>query len=129
VKLTFDSERNALWLTLDGDVRAGLPDADLNAIIDVSTSGRIAGIELDLQSESAAADQLREWLADPVARQWTSISPDGSAYIQLSQGVTEDVRSSALVVSARRAEDGAISALGIPRRGTGFEISYPSGNQ
>jgi hypothetical protein len=127
--LTFDRERNMLWVSLRADAGDDLPGQPRDALVDVSTQGRIVGVELDLGDVATASAVLQEWLADPLAGAWTSIDRDGSAYVQLSASDVDAVRSARVSVVPRYTRSGMLAAFGIPRRGTGYEITYPSGNR
>lgn len=101
----------------------------MNGLLDVASNGRLMGVELhDVNFDLARG--LRAWLSDPIAGEFTQFDADGSAYIELSEGARDDdVRSSAVLVSAELDHDGALAALVIPRRGHGYEVSFPSGNR
>lgn len=76
-----------------------------DAMIDVGEGGRLLSIEI----VPLAGDE-------PVV---IDIDPPAGA---LS-------RTASVTVTIERDEDGALAAVVLPRRGAGYEITYPSGNQ
>jgi hypothetical protein len=128
--LDYDSATNTLRLTLDQPTPNAIARTiTLDGTIDVSAQGRLVGVEFRLPDTLALDLTLRPWLADPVAGEFTTIDPDGSAYIQMTVGDDRDARSTALPLQADFDPNDHLLAIAIPRRGAGFEISYPSGNQ
>jgi hypothetical protein len=110
--LDYDSATNTLRLSLDQQGHQAVAGTlRLDGTIDVSTQGRLVGVEFRLPDARDIGRALQPWLDDPVAGEFTNVAPDGSAYIQMTIG------------------DDHLLALAIPRRGEGYEISYPSGNQ
>jgi uncharacterized protein YuzE len=130
MRLEYDDITNTLWLTLERESRAaGQMTSTASGVIDIATNGRLVGIEVRLSdNEQDTTTHVRRWLDDPAAAQFTSVNADGTAYIQLSNGGDALIRSTVLNVTTCFAGNGDLSALGIPRRGPGYEISYPSGN-
>ncbi len=69
--------------------------------------------------------------------QWRSAPSDlvafddggGSVYLALEPAVGARVRSSEATVDALLDASGEIVAFELPRRGAGYEITYPSGNR
>lgn len=130
MRLLHDSEHNALRLTLDD-----LPDVAgvdrLRGLVDVAAGGRLVGIELRTgEAESDLRQRLRRWLVDPVAGEYVTVDPDGTVYIELTTGdPDDDVRSTDVDLNVELDASGELLSIAIPRRGAGYEISYPSGNR
>lgn len=126
MELTYDGETNTLRLTptLWVDGVAPAHSATLDAILDIGEGGRLIGVEFP-----ADAAQLTHWQHDTAASPFVTHTDDGRAYIQITPGDAENVRSTSLQVIAESNVAGEILALAIPRRGDGYEITYPSGNQ
>lgn len=140
MQLTYQAETNSLRLTRDGSEPG--PDqyqtVDLDGYVDVGESGRLLGVEVLAGDLHDISRMLSPWLADPSAGHWITCDDD-SLYIMLS--VPDDSASEVAVAgmgqavtapATLRAElDGSrrLVALSIPRRGAGYEISYPSGNR
>ena len=96
-----DVSANTLRLLLgDGDVTMS---ARVPATIDIGTGGRLVGVEL----------------------------PSGYIDVMAPEDGTEHLTRSAAaeVVAGRAGEGGALVVVTVPRRGAGYEITYPSGNQ
>jgi hypothetical protein len=102
---------------------------EIQAVIDVMSGGRLAGIELRFTDTVVpAATLMRAWSSDPVTSPWVTIPDDDTAYIALSSDDDGPVRSTNVAVATEMVDDAIVSIL-IPRRGHGYEISYPSGNR
>lgn len=131
MRLTYDPENNSLRLVLDDETTPGYAMTRIQGIVDVAANGRLVGVELGASDGAPAARRrLRRWLDDPVAGEFTSVEPNGTAYIELTVGEPdEEVRSSTLDVLAESTADGELVAVVIPRHGPDYEISYPSGNR
>lgn len=133
MELTLLRSINALRLSSTSDVSAtgDVVKIDVPAVIDIASEGRLLGVELSfagLSLDPASAMQL--WL-----RRVTAPSPiliDGdTAYIELSS-FPEDgshVTRSVAIDAVVQVLDGFVVAVDVPRRGHGYEISYPSGNR
>ena len=102
--LEVDLATNTLRLLL-ADGMAELPAYETreHATIDIGAGGRLVGVEL----------------------------PDGYVDVMPAEPGTEHlIRSSGAEVDVEREQaSGAAVALTVPRRGEGYEITYPSGNQ
>jgi hypothetical protein len=126
MRLAWDPASNLLRLTLT----EAAPKADTvtwPGTLDVAANGRLVGIEL---RGAELPGRLRRWTADPIAAEFTHLFNDGSAYIDLSVGPSEeDIRSSEVTIIAELDANAACLALAIPRRGAGYEIAFPSGNR
>jgi hypothetical protein len=124
VRLDLDRERNLLRLSReDGEAPTAVVE-HAQGLIDMAAGGRLIGIELEL-SASLTEQALTAWLEDGLVE-----VAGASSYIQLTTGSDEDAaRSTAVELLVELDNAGALLAIGIPRRGAGYEISYPSGNR
>lgn len=97
-----DVAANTLCLQLGGEGRAELTER-VPATIDIGTGGRLVGVEL----------------------------PMGYVEVMEPEAGTEHLTRSAAaeVVVARERGSGVPVTVTVPRRGAGYEITYPSGNQ
>lgn len=128
--LVHDRATNTLRLRLDRDTgTAGAPPEQVSGIIDIAEGGRLVGLELTPPEGIIATDWMSQWLDDPIAGEWVTIEDDGRVYIQLTTGDDRHVRSTPLTLLADHESGSRLRAISIPRRGAGYEISYPSGNQ
>lgn len=132
MRLTFRATENTLVLTRDTTPDVDGTPVEIPGYVDVSEGGRLVGVELLPADDFDLTEALAPWVTDPVAAEYVEVDADG-AYITLS--VPEEGLDREMILSAPstlRAElDDAqrLIALAIPRRGAGYEISYPSGNQ
>ena len=131
MRLTYQAAENALRLTLDQEWGAASRRTVLPGYVEVGEGGRLVGVEL-LAPRPELSAALAPWLHDHVAAEYVSLD-DSSAYIELSAPEEVDLREQTRAAAARFTAEldvgGALVALAIPRRGAGYEISYPSGNQ
>ena len=131
MRLSYRPCENTLRLTLDQEVGPVQTATELPGLIDVGESGRLVGVEVRSGDATALNRMLEPWLADPVASEFVAAGAD-SAYIQLSlteeAAPEEQLRTAEATLLAELDPWGRLLALSIPRRGHGFEISYPSGN-
>ena len=104
----------------------------LDGYVDMGVGGRIVGVEALPSPNLDLSMALKSWLSDATASDYVSLEGD-SAYIELSVAEESDVREQIRAVPATftvEVDDaGRMVALSIPRHGSGYEISYPSGNQ
>lgn len=134
MRLTYQPSENALRLTLDREEGEAVRRLPLPGYVEVGEGGRLVGVELRaLEDRSVDLSwALAAWLADPVASEYVSLDAD-SAYIELSApeeaDIREQLRAAAAEFAAELDGEGRLVAVAIPRRGAGYEISYPSGNQ
>ena len=132
MRLSYRPAENTLRLTLD--VERGRPVArlDLPGYVDVGEGGRLVGVEVLTAHGVDLSEALAEWVGDPVAREYVAVD-DKTAYVTLSvpelAAGREEVRAARATLAAELDESRRLVALSIPRRGAGYEISYPSGNQ
>ena len=135
MRLTYQAAENALRLTLDEERGAAGRRLRLPGYVEVGEAGRLVGVELlpgAGTEQVALGAALAPWLADPVAREYVSLEDD-SAYIELSApeeaALREQLRAAPARFEVELDTAGRLLAVSIPRRGAGYEISYPSGNQ
>lgn len=122
MRLRVDRERNALVVTPDiEDEPAREVRAD--GTIDVGTGGVLLGVEV---RRVAGLEGLAERFAG-----WGSAATvdGGAAYVALMAGDDSQARSAEIGVAVGLDERGRVASLSIPRRGAGYEITYPSGNR
>lgn len=132
MRLSYRANENTLRLTLDQERGHAERTVDLSGYVDMGTGGRIAGVEalggLELDLERA----FDRWLSDDSAAAYVSLG-SSSVYIELSapeeSDVREQIRAIEATFTAEIDAEGRMVALSIPRRGAGYEISYPSGNR
>ena len=124
--LTYDSDNNTLRLTPTRPGESAVPSRTtiLDAILDIGAGGRLIGVEFPAQD----AD-LSRWHDDPATSPFVVDDAGGRAYIQITPHDTGPTRSTPISVTAEYDSANHLTALAIPRRGHGYEISYPSGNQ
>jgi hypothetical protein len=122
VCLTYAPADNTLRLDIAGSV--AVRTLEIEGILDVAEKGHLIGVEL-----SGSPGALRRWLADPGGAGLTTVAADGSAYMELSPPPIGAVRSVKVLLWTEFDRDDELVAIAIPRRGDGYEISYPSGNQ
>ena len=103
-RICLSDDQRSLRLAF-GPTSAPATSRSASAVIDIGEGGRLLGI--DVAAASGQAPLLVD--VDP---------PLGD----LSRSV-------AVTLTLERRPSGSISAIELPRRGTGYEISYPSGNQ
>ena len=123
--LTYDSDTNSLRLTPTPSGVCSAPSHvdTLDAILDIGESGRLIGVEFPSDATS-----LTHWQRDPATSPFIT-HDDGRAYIQITTGNAGASRSTPITVSAEYDAAHHLTTIAIPRRGHGYEISYPSGNQ
>lgn len=132
MRLTYRPRENTLRLTLDEGRASAAGSVELPGYVDIGEGGRLMGVEVLARDEIDLPRALAPWLADPVAAEWVTLEPE-SAYIELSAPEEkldrEQVRATRATLRAELDESRRLLALAIPRRGAGYEISYPSGNR
>ena len=132
MQLSYESSNNSLRLTLDGAHEPPSIRIGLAGYVDMGAGGRLVGVELLGPAAADMRNMLGCWLADATAGEYLSVADD-SAYIELSTSeeatANEQTRTAEAVLSADLDDRGQLLALSIPRRGAGYEITYPSGNQ
>jgi hypothetical protein len=101
--IVVDTARNELWFELGADSGAGevmTAPADL----DIGERGRLLSLEIHLHQQTPQTIVIDD-RPDPYAR---------TAHI---------------TVRCTIAPDGSLTRVAVPRRGPGYELSYPSGNE
>lgn len=125
MRVRHDAARNLLRLRLRRGLPIGAP-RPAQAAIDIGTGGRLLGLELLADATLAAP-----WSAasdDPLAPDYDAAG--GSLYVPISpDDGGPNVRTALADVTLSVGRDGALLAIDLPRRGHGYEISYPSGNR
>lgn len=122
MRLTIDRETNTLVVTPDSDQQS-TRTVIATGTLDVGEGGVLLGVEV--QASEALADlagQFDNW-ADAVD------TDDASAYLTLMPGDDSHARSTAVAVRVGLAASGQVTSVAVPRRGDGYEITYPSGNR
>lgn len=128
--LVHDTTTNTLRLLLDHDDQSVHARAvQVSGIIDIAEGGRLVGLELPPPDSVVTTDWLRVWRDDPIAREWLTVADDETVYLQLTTGDDRHARSTRIELTVDLDASGNLVSIAIPRRGAGYEISYPSGNQ
>lgn len=131
VRLSYRSAENILRLTLDEESGQVVQTRTLDGCIDIAEQGRLVGIELEADGHDLAS-LFAAWLRDAVAKDYVEID-DAGAYVALSapsESIPEQhIRTAELDLTAELDASDRLVAIAIPRRGHGYEISFPSGNQ
>ena len=104
-RISLDPRRNTLRLVLDERPVAERQPGE--ATIDIGENGRLLGVELGGDAGSHGTP----------------------LYLTLVASTDVHVRSITATVQEDRDDCGRLLAVEIPRRGKGYEIAYPSGNQ
>jgi hypothetical protein len=124
MELTYDGDTNTLRLTPATSVAPRASTAQSNGILDIGEGGRLIGVEFKANPTS-----LRIWQGDPSSQRYVTLDESGRAYIQITDGDDTNARSMPIRLTAEYNIDHELIAVIIPRRGDGYEITYPSGNQ
>jgi hypothetical protein len=97
------------------------------ATIDIGEEGRLLGIEIDITDDHGAA---LLWPAE--AAEIVSVDQSGeTSYLAIESDSASGAltRSVPGTVSITTSADGLVEEVIVPRRGEGYEITYPSGNR
>jgi hypothetical protein len=127
VRIRHDPGGNALRLRLRRGLAVGLPRR-ATAAIDVGGNGRLLGLELP--ADPALAAPFAVSTGDPLAPDYDPVG--GTLYVPLAvaEAAADPLARTALAEVALAVDRaGALLAIDVPRRGHGYEISYPSGNR
>jgi hypothetical protein len=131
VRIAYRPRENTLRLTLDADPGSSVRTIEIDGCIDIADQGRLVGIELDAHGRDFSK-MLSLWQADTVARQYLELD-DRGVYVALSapsETIDEQlIRTAELRLTVELDSSDRLTAIAIPRRGHGYEISFPSGNQ
>jgi uncharacterized protein YuzE len=131
LRLSYRSAENILRLTLDTESGEIVQTREFDGVIDIAEQGRLVGIEIEADNQSLSK-MFTSWLEDRVAKEYVEID-DSGAYVALStpnENIPEQhIRTAELPLIAELDVNEHLVAIVIPRRGHGYEISFPSGNQ
>lgn len=131
MRLSYRSAENTLRLTLDEETGDVVRSQSLDGCIDIAEQGRLVGIELNGNGLDLP-EAFTIWLGDRIARDYVELDGNG-AYIALSAPhedfSPQHIRSADLQVRIELDRNDHLVAIAIPRRGHGYEISFPSGNR
>jgi len=103
--ITVDLKRNRITLHLQNAPEVhpgGRVSASAIATLDMGTGGRLLGVDLD--------------------GRYLTVSETESADIALARSIDASV-------TLYSDDEGAVTAVDVPCRGNGYEITYPSGNR
>lgn len=123
-----DPRRNTLRLLILPDERTARSPALISeatstvsarGTLDVGENGRLLGLELE------AADREVESVVDAAERE----PPGDPWYLDLEDAPGDQLRSVPVVVTVGRDAAGRAVWVDLPRRGDGYELTFPSGNQ
>jgi hypothetical protein len=121
MRILLDLQRNTLEFRLRDE---GEPTSweRLPATVDIGEAGRLLGVEVDL----AGLPEMTESLSGA-----PGVYDAQSETLYIAQDSVSDPNTRSASLQARAGLDaaGRLLAIEIPRRGVGYEISYPSGNQ
>lgn len=122
MRLTVDREANTLVVTPDSDQQS-MRTVIADGTLDVGEGGVLLGVEVQVsEALGDLAGQFGGW-DDAVD------TDDTSAYLTLMPGDDSHARSTPIAVKIGLAASGQVTSLSVPRRGEGYEITYPSGNR
>lgn len=123
VKITVDAAANTIRFRLSGDATADASTAIRAAgTIDIGEQGRLLGVEVETPPDAA-------WTVPPASSALVQGGGDGTFYIALDRDTGRHARSVPVEVSLRLTPARLLAEVIVPRRGAGYEITYPSGNR
>lgn len=123
-RIRYDAERNTLRLIVGGDAIQRV--ATVAGILDVGVGGRLLGLELDISGSALRPPATigGEVVYEPAL---------GTLYVAVApaaeEGGAANARSAEIAARVLVDADGRVVGIEVPRRGAGYEITYPSGNQ
>lgn len=124
------TKRNTLRFTVRPEPATLAPGPQLRGTVDIAEGGRLLGVELDLGQAPALG---APWRCMPSASDTPQFDPATAVFylpIRLIAPIAgSSTRSASVTVETFAGDDGGLVAIEIPRRGAGYEIAYPSGNQ
>jgi hypothetical protein len=125
MRILLDLRRNTLELRLRESARAPETWVRVPATIDMGEAGQLLGVEVDLTGSPPdatpwEAGEVGFGVYDPA---WRSL------YLEIGEAEDRNTRSVPVEVRAGLDARGSLTSVEIDRRGAGYEISYPSGNQ
>jgi len=126
-RILFNAGRNALRLVLSSAPPLPGQERTVPATLDVGEGGRLLGVELDINGTDLlppAADERAVAYEAATGTLYVEVEPETGAEANIGP-------SRSVEIAARLLADatGAVVEVEIPRRGTGYEITYPSGNR
>jgi hypothetical protein len=125
LQIVLDLRRNTLELRLRGETGEPVAWETRPATVDIGEAGRLLGVEIDL---SALPERAEPWTTDsPPPGDFDPST--GSLYVALDSRVDAHARTATATARTGIDRDGRLMTVEIARRGEGYEISYPSGNQ
>ena len=125
LRIVLDLRRNMLEFRLRGEEAEPAVWEMRPATVDIGEAGRLLGVEIDL---STAPERAKPWTTDsPPPGEFDPTT--GSLYVALDSRVDRLARTATATARAGIDRDGRLMRVEIPRRGEGYEISFPSGNQ
>ncbi len=131
MRLSYHSDENTLRLTLDHPSEPAVDCLEMDGMIDIAEQGRLVGIEID----TGGIDLVRimaPWLENEVAGRYVELESD-AVYVTLTTPderiPAQHIRTAGLRLRMDLDRAGHLAGIAIPRRGNGYEISFPSGNQ
>ncbi|WP_038039911.1 DUF2283 domain-containing protein [Thermorudis peleae] len=123
MELTYEPDANALRLQLlPGEAHQTIP---AHGQLDIGEAGRLLGIEIVWPSGSqriTLSPRLASWVSQDETGCYLSFAPESVARADQS------ARSFPIQLMLELDAHGQLLAVVVPRRGPGYEISYPSGN-
>lgn len=119
--------RNTLRLVVRSAPVRLTPVRELPGTLDIGEGGRLLGMELELESSPVLGTPWRDSPAAPDAPQFDPRT--AVFYLPIAPATGRHARSATVSVRIFTGDDGGLVAVEIPRRGTGYEIAYPSGTQ
>jgi hypothetical protein len=125
MRILLDLRRNTLELRLREAVGEPVTWESVPGTVDIGQAGRLLGVEVDLTGSPQVAVPWEEGenafgVYDPT---WRSL------YVEIGEREDHNTRSASVQVRAGFDGRGSLMSVEIERRGAGYEISYPSGNQ
>ncbi|MGH2534155.1 MAG: DUF2283 domain-containing protein [Thermomicrobiales bacterium] len=119
MKITVDTRANTIRFALASS-RPITHIRSVPAVLDVGEGGRLIGVDVDHPGVALPADDEPAASLDPTT---------GALYLALEEPTDRHVRSAHVAVDLATDAGGVLAALIVPRRGEGYEITYPSGNR
>jgi hypothetical protein len=124
MKLSVSTIANTLRFTLTGSDATG-EATPVPAIIDIGEQGRLIGLELELNARGESA----AWTVPTEENALSHTISEGVAYIAVESAADAYTRSARAIAALRADAAGRLVEITVPRRGPGYEITYPSGNR
>lgn len=120
-----ESRGDTIRLLLATDQPAPTGEYWLPGMLDIGEAGTLLGVEIDLSS--APSLHFPSVDAVPAVEHHAEA---GTCYVELTKAAQSGhVRSVPVTVRVLSADQDILVVVEVPRRGHGYEISYPSGNR